>query len=102
RRHTSSYGDWSSDVCSSDLHQYGGNCSDGTSLQDRCLKENAEVSQETVPCGGDRNSYLCPTTAIRSSHFEALTASAARYSSPYQIRRASCRERVGITAVGDA
>src|SRR5690606_40098455 len=85
RRHTSFSRDWSSDVCSSDLH---------------VIRHSSCVMR--VACSVLRTSYCvvrarCPW-AIRqrwsTKHGTRNTQHASRLT-PTQIGRASCRERVG-------
>src|SRR4051794_41828145 len=76
RRHTRWTGDWSSDVCSSDLVSLPGSTFDYT--------------REGAPRQGDRAADASPRQA------RARTAAAAAQ----EIGRASCRERVEISVGG--
>src|SRR5690606_40966854 len=83
RRHTRFSRDWSSDVCSSDLarafHRSG---------------EPEEVALGKTARGGD------PLEAGPSRGQRARLVDEERVDVPQEIGRASCRERVGISAGG--
>src|SRR5438094_10673724 len=74
-RHTRSYGDWSSDVCSSDL----------AGLFERTKTTRTAMSSQER---GDLLRDLLPGRAV------------AERVRPLQIGRASCRERVWISVAG--
>src|SRR5688500_20276357 len=79
RRHTRLQGDWSSDVCSSDLEL----------VPDEVLKDDRQIS---APRFGIQFPYVDPpytNTAIRW-----LVQTGQQFD---EIGRASCRERVGIS-----
>src|SRR5437867_9860179 len=87
RRHTRSYGDWSSDVCSSDL---------------RAARRTRDLIAARIPAGPGE---LCQSAVSRRTliagpfhrtHVRRVTSDAR---GP-QIGRASCRERVEILGVG--
>src|SRR5699024_12180013 len=84
RRHTRSKRDWSSDVCSSDLAsklRHGKRTSSpGPEVICTSCWHSAEEPQPTVTCSGVRS--RCSASASFSS----------------EIGRASCRERVDISA----
>src|SRR5207248_5791742 len=89
RRHTRSYGDWSSDVCSSDLH---------TEYVDRTLKAHPQLKTRVVQEW---------ETILKEKHQrdDALHGMAvkdleASLEELREIGRASCRER-GEISVGD-
>src|SRR5690606_39732368 len=75
RRHTRFSRDWSSDVCSSDLTQ-------------NAAQTAHELSPQSYP--------IRACSAIRLA-----TGSACRSRQPFQIGRASCRERVSVLEVGE-
>src|SRR5207248_5235064 len=91
RRHTRSYGDWSSDVCSSDLSSLPTPCDAVKQFRDESVK---------ILC---RDPILCPillktnsTTpqgSIRVSRPRTLHSSPRKCPPVRQIGRASCRER---------
>src|SRR5256885_6440756 len=89
RQHTRLQGDWSSDVCSSDLDP------EATAVFPRLLASE-RLAGDSEPAGPDLASVTRP--AERSSDDELPTAiqapPAAGAPEPTQIGRASCRERV--------
>src|SRR5699024_11410473 len=94
RRHTRSKRDWSSDVCSSDLPQWlhvgalGYLCRSSY----RCRYPSPRAR------GKVRRSFSYPSNTHTHTHFQSQSH-LARCSTPNQIGRASCRERVENTAV---
>src|SRR5437867_11596675 len=80
RRHTRSYGDWSSDVCSSDLRQQ--------------LPEGENRSDHTL-----QNSIIALAGANRLSDRQDGSMGK-RVQMRRQIGRASCRERVWMRVGG--
>src|SRR5207248_8386150 len=93
RRHTRSYGDWSSDVCSSDLEGYAGGAGEG---HGRAQGHAAGVALRAPP-GRAVAGRLAAAVAGREQEGLGL----ALLPGQLQIGRASCRERVW-SAVGDA
>src|SRR5256885_6951690 len=78
RRHTRLQGDWSSDVCSSDLPE---------------LEQAVKIDPNPDPV----NYYLLGMANKMTSHFDDAVAAfnkCAVMTGPMQIGRASCRERV--------
>src|SRR5207248_10565190 len=87
RRHTRSYGDWSSDVCSSDLQN-------GARAQ---CAEPVTGSSGTPLCGAkNRDTKSKPGVVAR---LVTMTPRASTRSSAAKIGRASCRERVESAGV---
>src|SRR5699024_11754769 len=83
RRHTRSKRDWSSDVCSSDLHGVGQLGSPGFDCFHSVKSRGSRFTSETAsPCC--TSSGRCPESVPYPSN------------SPTEIGRASCRERVWI------
>src|SRR5437867_9158773 len=80
RRHTRSYGDWSSDVCSSDLAHVEG--------QDPCRRRERLVADELHrrDVGGEPMIEARPVAAFLGRKRRAGPG-------PLKIGRASCRER---------
>src|SRR5205807_4497713 len=90
RRHTRLQGDWSSDVCSSDLGARGRNEPPGPDAVIARMGENA--FRELESAGGDAldaELYVSELIGAWWGHYHGL-----------EIGRASCRERVRILAVG--
>src|SRR5437762_7698951 len=81
RRHTRYIGDWSSDVCSSDLNR----------MIDRGIPHNAAHLAKLYRLGEEEAAHPAPRRRPRP---RTRTTSLARPSQPPQIGRASCRERV--------
>src|SRR5688500_20410853 len=82
RRHTRLQGDWSSDVCSSDLRPRPGG---------------------PFALAAFRSCRLFVRTGLRRRRLPAVTAAWSRLGGPFaQIGRASCRERVEISVVAVA
>src|SRR5256885_4962838 len=79
RRHTRLQGDWSSDVCSSDLL--------GSEVGRVKLEDGSEVQGGKLLMRGQWNSDLTPE--LKVVYEEGLEANP-----PDEIGRASCRERV--------
>src|SRR5437867_10592616 len=79
RRHTRSYGDWSSDVCSSDLSARASREAVREALADASLEAPLRI---TIGRGGIRLSVVLKL--------------------PGKIGRASCRERGEMAVVGGA
>src|SRR5437867_10449770 len=92
RRHTRSYGDWSSDVCSSDLDT-------GFAPGDDAVGLSADASAIVRP--GDADPHLAALRADVPSLDDARGAGAGGGGDRDKIGRASCRERgwVGVVAV---
>src|SRR5437764_8134353 len=100
RRHTRYIGDWSSDVCSSDLGssmriliveaRFYAHLYDLLLAGARAAIEAAGHSHETVTVPG----------ALEVPGAIALAAESGRYEA-FEIGRASCRERVCISGVAD-
>src|SRR5207248_4476128 len=85
RRHTRSYGDWSSDVCSSDLAQYLRQVAPdarGISSQSASEIEIATIGERRVVAARHRKRRRRCERAER----------------PVEIGRASCRERAKVHA----
>src|SRR5690606_41372086 len=82
RRHTIFSRDWSSDVCSSDL---------ACCTLSRTMRDVNSESITPAPLASQ-------VAAIRS----AVTCAGGNWPTPFEIGRASCREREYITVVGDA
>src|SRR5207248_4495998 len=82
RRHTRSYGDWSSDVCSSDLYDVSVN---DPALTDWSLPTLGRFA------GADNVRTIDKVCGAEDFSF---------YQKEVQIGRASCRERVKISAGG--
>src|SRR5688500_19491575 len=86
RRHTRLQGDWSSDVCSSDL--IGAN--------------ETELPDTDFPVSGHH--YVTWKAGVGTSHRlsrRAWVDADASYSTRREIGRASCRERVEVAAGGE-
>src|SRR5207248_5691892 len=86
RRHTRSYGDWSSDVCSSDLDQrgWGWHPLDGWRAYVTTIKELGQINRDIAVDDVVKNDWVLDANA----YDHALVTRTA------QIGRASCRERV--------
>src|SRR5207248_8914467 len=95
RRHTRSYGDWSSDVCSSDLwlRAWVENFAPGATLRTFMARAGKEICA-AVPLieTRERSADTCfvPMTTWHTPSNDHSQ----------QIGRASCRERVQISGVG--
>src|SRR5207248_5632334 len=90
RRHTRSYGDWSSDVCSSDLHKLRG-CRTCSALLNR------PVEVGTAPAGGRGTGALDVVPSRKPGDFRRgggrVVERREGKPSDGKIGRASCRER---------
>src|SRR5207248_8865975 len=98
RRHTRSYGDWSSDVCSSDLLKYS--IVQGV-VSARREFEGVEMIQLAIPIEPGNSGG--PLLDMQGRVNGLLTMKSAM--SPnlgFEIGRASCRERVEIYVGADA
>src|SRR5437762_13991129 len=91
RRHTRYIGDWSSDVCSSDLKPAG----------DAGLSDKLNPGDEAPPGTEGTGEDLCPDCA-GSGRRERRSCPTCRGSGRVKIGRASCRERVWGAVVGGA
>src|SRR5437867_6866311 len=87
RRHTSSYGDWSSDVCSSDLsgREPGSRPRDG--------RQRAPSRAATTPRGAGRASGTCDHV-VANQHGTAVAESAGRWNRSEE-RRVGKERRAG-------
>src|SRR5207248_6326747 len=96
---TRSYGDWSSDVCSSDLFDFEHNVEVALSAAVGARFAFARHAQARAGIDAGRNAQLdgflafdaALSAALRAALFHDLTRALAR-----EIGRASCRERVWI------
>src|SRR5207248_8372161 len=99
RRHTSSYGDWSSDVCSSDLYA----SLDEVLAQADFISLHPAMKPETRHLIGERELALMKPTAflVNTSRGPVIDEAALvrALAERRKIGRASCRERV-VTSVG--
>src|SRR5437867_9225110 len=94
RRHTRSYGDWSSDVCSSDLGQVARG-----DLEDRDvgrLVDAEHLGGELALVGQLDGHFIGAIDDVRIGEDHAVRAD----DEAGKIGRASCRERVESTVVG--
>src|SRR5256885_16167530 len=83
RRHTRLQGDWSSDVCSSDLRHH---------------KMSVELSVATTGFLGDTYTFIdCPGSV---EFIHDMRAALPAVDAAVEIGRAACRERVEISVVG--
>src|SRR5256885_7429306 len=80
RRHTRLQGDWSSDVCSSDLAVGQRQRFGSGSVQRKLLLELAQDALGLLPCSAGNEPLPVPSSAVGQL--------------PDEIGRASCRERV--------
>src|SRR5205814_5220889 len=96
RRHTRCLSDWSSDVCSSDLSSWtpgGLNPGPETSADaETSLLSSRRMSRAL----GSRLSSLKPRYRLRSTHLNPRAQPPPDMRSPFEIGRASCRERVYV------
>src|SRR5207248_6308840 len=92
RRHTRSYGDWSSDVCSSDLDRAardaGGKPRRQADVSARKAKVPETEVQETQAQEGQVQEARVQETQVQEAQVQEAQVQEA------QIGRASCRERV--------
>src|SRR5207248_6302564 len=86
RRHTRSYGDWSSDVCSSDLSTV----SPAATMAERWKAATRRPKRSVARWGG----ALLADTAIPETAPATTSVISARLN---EIGRASCRERVEVS-----
>src|SRR5205807_3874945 len=90
RRHTRLQGDWSSDVCSSDLGQQRSGITLSRVEYGRTEQETPKVARGThCPCGAG-----CDIASVRPRLRDSPDARSA--SARAEIGRASCRERVEV------
>src|SRR5690606_39884073 len=90
RRHTRFSRDWSSDVCSSDLHHPGSVCPEGG--RGRCAQRARSFSQAA-------ENALAVSAACCFSYFLRIEKLAMCSNPLIKIGRASCRERVEVQDV---
>src|SRR5207248_8554728 len=100
RRHTRSYGDWSSDVCSSDLERE-------TDGQYCCFYavDDCKMSCDDGTYIGHQSLFLLGSCARGESYYDGHKSGGIdsyNRTSVNQIGRASCRERVEKTDGADA
>src|SRR5207248_4977273 len=93
RRHTRSYGDWSSDVCSSDLTIAGGIpfIGDGGKAVDASLNLNPVANGVAIDGAG--NLFVSDGNNQRIRRVDAMTGIITTIAGNGEIGRASCRER---------
>src|SRR5207248_4577669 len=100
RRHTRSYGDWSSDVCSSDLRmmQWGS----GGAGDSAYLDGQKQLFAKVQLLGGLRAAHPALRRGDRATLFSSGDAWVYSMASgaDREIGRASCRERVYVREVG--
>src|SRR5207248_4952572 len=92
RRHTRSYGDWSSDVCSSDLQQAFAS----GETNERALNLAARIAGVRGPT----EPVVLDEAFGGEIGWGASEVRAMRYLLGLQIGRASCRERVEVSVGG--
>src|SRR5205807_4228322 len=95
RRHTRLQGDWSSDVCSSDLQSVGRRHVVIRRAADADARGDRAIARRQV-----LGTYR-PAQKIVVVEFADERAPDAREPAARQIGRASCRERVEITVAGE-
>src|SRR5207248_6627110 len=97
RRHTRSYGDWSSDVCSSDLRQHGlGRCREPSGTRPVLGPPRLGGPTEAPQKSNWSMLSLVKTYGCPSSTLSPLISTVPSR----QIGRASCRERMSISRGG--
>src|SRR5437762_10290716 len=89
RRHTRYIGDWSSDVCSSDLPSV---------VKGGLTYDVAKLRPAVVTTDFQRNDAFWLHSDQRVAHLPGITTGLTSSRSVAEIGRASCRERVWISA----
>src|SRR3546814_20454375 len=85
--------DWSSDVCSSDLHSRV-RSTDGETATEESLVVEEETVASTTKASDGKKGVRFGDDVDSGNPSSAKKSSRARKGTPHQIGRASCRERV--------